>query len=121
MFHILQIIYIDIFYNLISKTGSRDDFHPYSKEYYENFYKIFNKEGKAEVFISYIYPKKILKGIELLKEIANSFFIQDCSDLHECMFCSHISSKRFCIANMQFTEKEYYEIKKLIIEWIINS
>ena len=59
---------IDIFYNLISKTGSRDDFHPYSKEYYENFYKIFNKEGKAEVFISYIYPKKILKGIELLKE-----------------------------------------------------
>ena len=54
-------------------------------------------------------------------KVSNSFFIQDCSDLHECMFCSHISSKRFCIANMQFTEKEYYEIKKLIIEWIINS
>jgi len=24
-------------------------------------------------------------------------------------------------ANMQFEEQEYYEIKKLIIEWILNS
>lgn len=54
-------------------------------------------------------------------KISNSLFIQDCFDLYECMFCSHIASKRFCIANMQFEEKEYYEIKKLIIEWILNS
>ena len=51
----------------------------------------------------------------------NSLFIQDCFDLYECMFCSHIASKRFCIVNMQFEEQEYYEIKKLIIEWILNS
>lgn len=54
-------------------------------------------------------------------KVSNSFFIQDCSDLYECMFCSHISSKRFCIANMQFEEQEYYEIKKLIVNWILNS
>ena len=54
-------------------------------------------------------------------KISNSLFIQDCFDLYECMFCSHIASKRFCIANMQFEEHEYYEIKKLIIEWILNS
>ncbi len=54
-------------------------------------------------------------------KIINSLFIQDCFDLYECMFCSHIASKRFCIANMQFEEQEYYEIKKAIIEWILNS
>ncbi len=54
-------------------------------------------------------------------KISNSLFIQDCFDLYECMFCSHIVSKRFCIANMQFEEQEYYEIKRLIIEWIMNS
>ena len=54
-------------------------------------------------------------------KIRNSLFIQDCFDLYECMFCSHIASKRFCIANMQFEEQEYYEIKEVIIEWILSS
>ena len=54
-------------------------------------------------------------------KIKNSLFIQDCFDLYECMFCSHISTKKYCIANMQFEEEEYYEIKKTIIEWILNS
>ncbi len=54
-------------------------------------------------------------------KVSNSLFIQDCFDLYECMFCSHIAAKRFCIANMQFEEKEYYEVKSLIIEWILNS
>lgn len=54
-------------------------------------------------------------------KVSNSFFIQDCFDLHECMFCSHIANKRFCIANMQFEEQEYFAIKKMIIEWILNS
>lgn len=54
-------------------------------------------------------------------KISNSFFIQDCSNLYECIFCSHISNKRFCIANMQFEEEEYYEIKQVIIDWIIES
>lgn len=53
-------------------------------------------------------------------KISNSLFIQDCFNLYECIFCSHITSKRFCIANMQFGEQEYYEIKKLIIEWILK-
>ncbi len=54
-------------------------------------------------------------------KVMNSLFIQDCFDLYECMFCSHIASKKFCIANMQFEEQEYYEIKKVIVEWILHS
>lgn len=54
-------------------------------------------------------------------KVINSFFIQDCFNLYECMFCSHIASKRFCIANMQFGESEYFTIKKSITDWILNS
>lgn len=54
-------------------------------------------------------------------KISNSLFIEDCNSLHECMFCAHIQNKRFCIANMQFEEEEYYQIKKEIIKWIMNS
>lgn len=54
-------------------------------------------------------------------KIMNSLFIQDCFDLYECIFCSHIASKKYCIANMQFDEEEYFLIKKSIIDWILNS
>lgn len=54
-------------------------------------------------------------------KISNSLFIQDCFNLHECIFCSHISAKKYCIANMQFEEDEYYEYKKIIVKWILNS
>lgn len=54
-------------------------------------------------------------------KISNSLFIQDCFNLYECIFCCHIANKRFCIANMQFEEDEYYEIKEAIINWILNS
>ena len=54
-------------------------------------------------------------------KISNSFFIQDCNTLYECMFCSHISNKRYCIANMQFEEEEYFEIKNSIIDWILQK
>lgn len=51
-------------------------------------------------------------------KISNSFFIQDANSLHECIFCSHISNRRFCIANMQFSREEYMTIKAEIIKWI---
>lgn len=54
-------------------------------------------------------------------KIVNCLFIQDSFDLYECMFCSHIASKKYCIANMQFEESEYYQIKKRIVSWIVEA
>ncbi len=54
-------------------------------------------------------------------KITNSIFIQDCNSLYECMFCSHISNRRYCIANMQFEKEEYFKIKKVIIDWILSN
>ena len=53
--------------------------------------------------------------------ISNSYFIQDCSDLFECIFCSHISNKEYCISNMQFTREKYYFLKDKIIKWILAN
>lgn len=54
-------------------------------------------------------------------KISNSFFIQDANSLHECMFCSHIANRRYCIANMQFEKDEYMAIKTEVEKWIINQ
>lgn len=54
-------------------------------------------------------------------KVSNSFFVQDCYDVMDCMFCSHIAGKRFCIANMQFTEEEYNRLKQQVIQWIFRS
>lgn len=54
-------------------------------------------------------------------KISNSFFIQDANNLNECMFCSHISNKRYYIANMPFGAEEYFAIKAEIIKWILST
>lgn len=54
-------------------------------------------------------------------KVTNSFFIQDCFDVTDCMFCSHLAGKQYCIANMQFEEAEYKKIRDEVIRWILAS
>lgn len=53
-------------------------------------------------------------------KISRSFFIQDCYDLDECMFCTHLAGKKFCVANIQYSEEEYRRIKEMVIRWIFS-
>lgn len=53
-------------------------------------------------------------------KVSKSMFIHDSHDLYECLFCSHIRSKKYCIANMQFEKEEYFQLKKKVIEWILR-
>lgn len=54
-------------------------------------------------------------------KISNSLFIQDCGNLHECIWCSHIANQEYCIANIQFSQSEYYELKPKIIDRILRD
>jgi hypothetical protein len=54
-------------------------------------------------------------------KIVNSAFIHDSFDLYECLFCSHLTSRKYCVANMQFEETEYFAIKKMVMEWILTN
>lgn len=60
-------------------------------------------------------------GLVWSGKVANCLFVQDCYDVTDCMFCSHITSKRFCIANMQFKEAEYKQIRNYVIRWVLTS
>lgn len=53
--------------------------------------------------------------------VSGSFFLHDCKDMQDSMFCSHLASKRYCIANMQYTEEEYNKIKAEVIRWILTG
>lgn len=54
-------------------------------------------------------------------KVSKSMYIHDCFDVYECLFCSHVRSKKYCIANMQFDKEEYFKLKKLVIEWILRG
>ena len=60
-------------------------------------------------------------SVQFSNKLINCYFCQDCFNLNECIFCAHIANKKYCIANMQFDEKEYFAIKKVIINWIFKS
>ena len=54
-------------------------------------------------------------------KVAKSFFINDASDLFECMFCYGIRSKKYCIANRQYSQEDYMKVKALVVEWILKT
>lgn len=53
-------------------------------------------------------------------KVSRCMFVHDCFDLYECLFCSHIRSRKYCIANMQFDKDEYFRIKKMVVDWILS-
>lgn len=54
-------------------------------------------------------------------KVSRSMFIHDSFDLYECLFCCHLRSKKYCIANMQFSKEEYFRIKKMVVDWILKN
>jgi len=60
-------------------------------------------------------------GVSWSTKISNSFFIQNCANMQDCMFCSHMNSKRFYISNMQFEEAEYKQIRDMVVRWILTA
>lgn len=53
-------------------------------------------------------------------KVSKSMYIHDSFDLFECLFCSHIRTRKYCIANMQFEKEEYFKLKKKVVEWILK-
>jgi len=59
-------------------------------------------------------------GVSWSSKITDSFFIHDCYDLQDSMFCTNIMGKQYCIANMQFEKEEYERIKQMVVQWILS-
>ncbi|HSX15312.1 MAG TPA: hypothetical protein VLF40_00835 [Candidatus Saccharimonadales bacterium] len=54
-------------------------------------------------------------------KIVNCLFVQDSSNLYECMFCSKLKDKKYCIGNMQFEETEYFRLKEQVLKWLFTA
>lgn len=59
-------------------------------------------------------------GVSWSARITNCFFIHDAADMQDSMFCTNIKGKRFCVANMQFEEAEYMQLRQQVIQWILS-
>jgi hypothetical protein len=53
--------------------------------------------------------------------IVKSAFIHDCYDMFECLFCSHLAGKKYCVANMQLTQEQYWPVKEMVMKWILGQ
>lgn len=55
---------IDKFYELIKIVSNKDNFHEYSKDYYQTIFDELKKEGYIKVFNAEINPSKIITKLE---------------------------------------------------------
>lgn len=53
--------------------------------------------------------------------ITNCLFMHDTGDMQDSMFCTNVKGKRFCIANMQYEEAEYRQIREMVARWILTA
>lgn len=53
--------------------------------------------------------------------LTNCMFMHDASDMQDSLFCTNIKGKRFCVANMQYTEEEYRKIRDIVARWVLTS
>ena len=59
-------------------------------------------------------------GVSWSSKIINSFFIHDCYDMQDSMFCTNMRGRQFCVANMQFEEAEYQQLRQQVVQWILT-
>lgn len=60
-------------------------------------------------------------GVSWSGKLANCLFMHDASDMQDSMFCTNIKGKRYCVANMQYTEEEYRKIREIVLHWVLTS
>ena len=56
------------FYELANITAKKDGFTTFTREFYNHFFEVFHKLGKAKIFNAVVYPDKILEANK--KEVA---------------------------------------------------
>lgn len=60
-------------------------------------------------------------GVSWSGKLSNCLFMHDCGDMQDSMFCTNISGKRFCIANMQYSEQDYRRIREMVVRWLFTE
>ncbi len=137
----------NIFYNVADKAWEAKDYAATDNIYLANdiyySYKVIRSQSSA--FSAEILDSKYLVacyytdsstaairamdssfctssfGISWSGKISKCMYLSNCKDMYECMFCANLHSRKYCIANMQFTKEEYMPIKEMVIDWTIEN
>lgn len=87
-------------------------------------YVAASKQNSAIQFSARIFSSETcVNSFEVFysSQVRNSLFIHNSADLSDCLFCSNLRSKRFCIANTQYEESEYKKMKPAILKEIVKA
>jgi hypothetical protein len=87
-------------------------------------YLIASRDNSASVSgIRFNQNKYCSSGYDVIwsSKVSKSMYVRDSVDLYECLFCTSLKSKKYCIANMQFEKEEYLKIKKMVIDWTVGE
>lgn len=87
-------------------------------------YVVAGSQSTMSQFCTRVFSSKECTNsfeVSYCAKVRNSFFVHDCADVSDSLFCAHIRSKRFCIANMQFTEEEYRKLKDIILRDVVKK
>lgn len=85
----------------------------------ESEYLIASKGSKACSFGIRVFDSGSASNcfdVSFIGKSANCYFCHDSYDLRDCMFCFHLTSKQYCIGNMQFDKDEYEKLKRLLLK-----
>ncbi len=59
--------------------------------------------------------------VDFSKNCSDVMFCHNCDNVRESLFCFNTKNKRYAIANVEVGKDKYIEIKKKLIEYIINE
>ena len=54
-------------------------------------------------------------------KVSRCLFVHNGYNLFECLFCFNLYSKKYCIANIQFTPEQYYTLKNQILQKLATN
>ncbi|NOY14624.1 MAG: hypothetical protein GXP43_00195 [bacterium] len=88
----------------------------------QNLIASYNNEGCTNsIRLSESLNSSYCFEVSWSNKISRSFFIHNSYDLYECLFCYHLSSKKYCIANIQFPREQYFNLKDQIITYLSQN
>ncbi|MFA6530582.1 MAG: hypothetical protein WCT31_02540 [Candidatus Micrarchaeia archaeon] len=59
--------------------------------------------------------------VDTSEDCTGCYFIHNCENVHDSMFCFNVKSKRYAIANVELGREKYMKIKERIVNEIAGK
>lgn len=83
-----------------------------------------SRQNSDSSFCIRIQDSKLLSNcfeVSWSAKCSNLLFCHDCFDLRDSMFCYHVASRQYCIANRQYSKEEYFKVRKMVVDHLLKN